>query len=128
KLEASKDLLEAITEVAPGKDGGFDAKRFGHWLARMDGRVADGLKLIKHQERDRHRGKPQWFVAPSLHPLHPSAAFFHSTRGRNGSQNRWEERQEWSQKGAKGANAHSSLDASPEPFGDPELDDLIESL
>ncbi len=53
-------LKEALVEVADDKRGGIDAKRLGRFLARYQGRIVDGLKVMAGD--DAHAKQKNWRV------------------------------------------------------------------
>jgi hypothetical protein len=77
RAEITTELTEAILEIAPGKDGDFDAKRFGWWLRRMNGRMAGELRLSAARG-DTHKKQARWKVCGVLRRY---AGSLHSTRG-----------------------------------------------
>jgi hypothetical protein len=82
RLASEDDLRDAISEVAPGKDGNIDGERLGKWLRRMNDRIAGGL-LLSQGPRNTHRQKTSWRVS-NCTPSPPFAPVPHSTRNRFG--------------------------------------------
>jgi hypothetical protein len=45
--DEEKKLAEVLRDVAVHRDGTWNTKKFGHWLRRLEGRIASGLKIMK---------------------------------------------------------------------------------
>jgi putative DNA primase/helicase len=45
--EQERKLAEVLRDVAVHRDGTWNTKKLGHWLRKLDGRIASGLKIMK---------------------------------------------------------------------------------
>ena len=60
--EAQEQLLAALREAFAGPRDGIDTNRWGHWMRKFAGRIADDLKFVKDDTTVGHHGT-RWRLA-----------------------------------------------------------------
>ena len=60
--EAQNQLLAALREAFAGPRDGIDTSRWGQWMRKFAGRIADGLKFVKDDTTVGHHGT-RWRLA-----------------------------------------------------------------
>jgi hypothetical protein len=54
-------LREALTTIAPNRDGSINATKLAGWLRKNAGKIVSGLKVVQ-AGRDDHAKKAMWSV------------------------------------------------------------------